>query len=133
MKIDSLKLVKLNTRDSIHLNVESDKVTIISQFATWCAPCLREMKGLVALKQNMNDLEVFFISKEDDGVLLKFVKKFPEFENYIYKDADKILDYSRIPKAYLYINGQFLYYHGESANWNNKSNIQFLNQILHEN
>ncbi len=127
-KIDSLALSNFNTKETLKLDVTNKEALIVSQFATWCMPCLREMKSFVGLKRNMPDLKLYFISKEKTDVLEKLLKKYPDFREYVFVDYKGALDYSSLPSSYLYLDGEFKYFHAKASNWNNRSNIMFLNR-----
>jgi thiol-disulfide isomerase/thioredoxin len=47
------------------LNKPSDKLRIFNFWATWCAPCIKEMPYFEAAKNNDPDIELYFISMDD--------------------------------------------------------------------
>ena len=63
------------------LNIKDDKTYVINFWATWCAPCIRELPYFQELHENYKDknLEVIFISLDFPGKmeksLLPFIKK----------------------------------------------------------
>jgi len=54
---------------------DSEKIRIFNFWATWCAPCIREMPHFEEVKQKSPDIELFFISL-DDGRKPERVKQF---------------------------------------------------------
>ena len=63
---------------SQHYGVESEKpqVTVISFFATWCAPCQKEIKALEQLKLKYPSVGFYLINyKETDDIILQWQRK----------------------------------------------------------
>lgn len=57
-------------------NLYKDGLLIIDFWATWCTPCLREMKHLDSLKiQHPDKFNVLMVTEEDKEVIKKFFKK----------------------------------------------------------
>lgn len=71
---------------------ESDKLRIYNFWATWCAPCIREMPYFEQVQQDDPSLELYFISL-DDGRKPERVTQFIEKRNiqspvYLLNDVD---------------------------------------------
>jgi thiol-disulfide isomerase/thioredoxin len=47
------------------INTPSDKLRIFNFWATWCAPCIKEMPHFESVKSQDPDLDLFFISMDD--------------------------------------------------------------------
>lgn len=99
---------KVNTQD-LNAIIESSKgrVLVVSFWATWCAPCIKEFPGLVALRQQypIVDLELIGISVDSNDVVVKnFLKKNPA--NFsIYLDDGQIshsLGIRSIPRTLIF-------------------------------
>jgi thiol-disulfide isomerase/thioredoxin len=67
----------------------NSKITIIDFFGTWCAPCLRALPRLEAIKQKFKgDVSVVLISNETEEQLTKFIKRRKDFSFPIIWDED---------------------------------------------
>lgn len=132
LRMDSLTLKHMPQKDTLRLDVAEENAVIVSQFATWCKPCVREMETFIALNRQVKHLKFFFVSKEEEAVLEKFMERYPDFKASVYRDINSSLDYPQFPMSYLYIHGKFSYYHGTSSNWNTQQNIDLLNNTAQE-
>ena len=76
-KIGEINLQKFSGKEkSIFSN--NKKIYLLNFWATWCAPCLKEIPELLELKKKYsNDLDVIFISVDANPpkVIPKFLKK----------------------------------------------------------
>ena len=61
---------------TVDLSKLRGKVVLLNLWATWCAGCVEELPSLLALKQQMPDLEVVAVSwDEDPDVYQRFLVK----------------------------------------------------------
>ena len=61
--IPDVKLNSLNYEDYSLLSTFNKKLYIVNFWATWCAPCVKEIPDLILLKEKIGtDVDVFFIS-----------------------------------------------------------------------
>ena len=59
------EIVKLPKLQEI-LNSKSDKIKVINFWATWCAPCVKEMPFFEELHKSREDVEVILVSMDLD-------------------------------------------------------------------
>ena len=98
---DQLRAALLNPKAVEPLNTEElrallaaqrGKVVLVNLWATWCAPCLKEIPALVKLQAQYREqgLKVIGISLDEPGDLdtvRRFAqKRFPEFTSYLRND-----------------------------------------------
>ena len=85
---DDLKSEKLTTLQNSNFEskvLNSDKLTCINIWATWCVPCIAEMPELNKIKSEFNDKNVQFISLSIDTDSVK-LKKFVESGKFSFED-----------------------------------------------
>ena len=62
-----------------YLNKKSDKVQVINFWATWCAPCIKELPYFEMINSKYDKVEVLLVSldfpNQYDTALLPFLKK----------------------------------------------------------
>ena len=115
-----------------------DKVILVNFWATWCAPCIKEMPSLDRLKRKINkNFDVIAVSVDRDG--LKKVKDFFN-ENKItnlgkYFDTKnslaKEMNLIGLPTSF-FVNkkGDLIGYFQGDMNWDNNTVIEFINYLI---
>ena len=115
-----------------------DKVLLVNFWATWCAPCIKEMPSLDRLKKKINkNFDVIAISVDRDGV--KKVKDF--FNEYKITNLGKYFDIKNslakemnligLPTSF-FINkkGDLIGYFQGDMEWDNDTVIEFINYLI---
>ena len=115
-----------------------DKVLLVNFWATWCAPCIKEMPSLDRLKSKVDgDFDVIAISVDRDGVekvtdffnenKISNLEKFFDIKNSLAKE----MNLYGVPTSF-FINkeGDLIgYYHGDME-WDNDTVINFINYLI---
>ena len=112
------------------------KVIFINFWATWCPPCIVEMKSLDQLYNEFNDSVVFLYITNDD---LETVQKFMDKNSYsfrVYNPINKIPDElvaKSIPRTFI-INkkGEIVVDEKGAINWYSDKVKEQLNHLLTE-
>lgn len=122
---NSLPSAEVKTLNGETVNLQdfanNGKLTIISLWATWCAPCKKELDAIAELYeewQEVYNVELIAISIDTRRQLAK-VKPMVETKGWpflILSDANNtltnVLNYQTIPQTYLVdTNGQIVYSH----------------------
>lgn len=72
-------------QEIIHLleknGADLNKPTIINFWATWCLPCIREIKYLDSLMNESAFLNIISISYEDEAIVKSFLEKHQDLKN----------------------------------------------------
>lgn len=112
-----------------------NQVLFINIWATWCAPCIREMPSIEKLYLQFKDRVAFVcVSQENQKVVARFAKKRNYDMPLYYKNENLPADFRThgIPTTFIIAtNGELAYRHLGAADWNNESVIAFLNKLLH--
>ena len=127
---DTLKIAQLYEIEKSDFSknyLQTDKVICVNLWATWCAPCIKEMPMLNEIKKNYSNKNIEFLSMsvDKDSIKLaeflrndKFDFKDITFENLEYRTAilnflaerpieNKINQYS-VPVTYLIKNNKII-------------------------
>ena len=115
-----------------------DKVLLVNFWATWCAPCIKEMPSLDRLKEKINkNFDVIAISVDRDGV--KKVKDFfnenkiTNLEEYFdtKNSLAKEMNLIGLPTSF-FINkkGDLIGYFQGDMEWDNDTVVEFINYLI---
>ena len=94
--IGSLKLTNYKEKDSL-IKEKKASYYILNFWASWCAPCIKEMKSLNALQKKVSDIRVITISQDKDlSTSIDFFKKnkYKQLEKYYDKDKSILSTFS---------------------------------------
>ena len=131
--IDTLEL--MNYRENYTLL--SDKPAsffIINFWASWCAPCIKEMKSLNSLQKKESSLRVITISQDKSlDLAKKFFKKnkHESLEKYFDKDKKVLSKFSLrgLPTTFIVDKNYKVFAKVEGViEWDSKSFINWLNK-----
>jgi len=88
--------VRLLNNQNVSLNELTNGVSIVSFWATWCIPCVKEIYAIEKLIQENNyDISVVLINTDDAGKIPK-VKSFVNSKKYLKGDNYHIvMDYDK--------------------------------------
>ena len=135
--ISDLKF-KDNEGKEISFSDFQDKILLVNFWATWCAPCMKEMPSLDRLKKKINkNFDVIAVSVDRDGV--KKVKdffnenkitnlgKYFDIKNSLAKEMNLI----GLPTSF-FINkkGDLIGYFQGDLEWDNNTVIEFINYLI---
>ena len=115
-----------------------DKILLVNFWATWCAPCIKEMPSLDRLKKKINkNFDVIAVSVDRDGV--KKVKDFfnenkiTNLEEYFdtKNSLAKEMNLIGLPTSF-FINkkGDLIGYFQGDMEWDNNTVIEFINYLI---
>lgn len=118
-KID-LTTVDGNTISSTELSKEDNKVVVVSLWATWCVPCLKELDAISVIYpdwQAETGVELFAISV-DDSRTVKRVKPLINGKGWDYtvlldtnNDLQRALGAATVPLTLVVKNNEIVYRH----------------------
>jgi len=108
--ISDIKLNSLDYKNHSLLSASKKNLYIVNFWATWCAPCVKEIPDLILLKEKIGtDVGVFFISIDSNPsvAIPNFLKKnnidFPHFYTDKKMSISKELDIKVMPTT-IFIN-----------------------------
>ena len=114
------------------------KVLLVNFWATWCAPCIKEMPSLDRLKYKVgNNFDVIAISVDRDGI--NKVKDF--FDNNNIKNLEKFFDIKNslakemnlfgVPTSFFIDkNGNIIGNYQGDMEWDNLTVIEFIKYLI---
>jgi len=122
--------------ETIDLNRSKGEVTIVSFWATWCAPCLAEMPELQKLYEKFGDkVDFYFVSNEKKATLQNFLEK-KNFSIPIYiplEPSPAALETRSLPTTFLISkSGEIVIHKTGAASWNNERVHELLDSLLNQ-
>tara|TARA_B100000579_G_scaffold434058_1_gene454091 strand:+ start:307 stop:810 length:504 start_codon:yes stop_codon:yes gene_type:complete len=136
-KIDTLNLLDISGQEFSYSS-ETNKVILINFWATWCAPCIKEIPELIQLKKKFkNEIEILFISVDQNApkVVPKFLEKNNLKELTIFNDQNLSIAQSlgvKIMPTTIILNKSFEEISRISGyiNWLDPDSQKFIENIL---
>ena len=131
--IDTLELMNYKETYTL-LNDKSASYFIINFWASWCAPCIKEMKSLNSLQKKMPSIRVITISQDKSLDLAKnFFKKTKHkaLEKYFDKDKKILSKFSlrALPTTFIVNKNYKVFAKVEGIiEWDSKLFINWLNE-----
>ena len=131
--IDTLELMSYKENYTL-LNNKPASYFIINFWASWCAPCIKEMKSLNSLQKKVSSLRVITISQDKSLDLAKnFFKKnkHEALEKYFDKDKKALSKFSLrgLPTTFIVDKNYKVFAKIEGIiEWDSKQFINWLNK-----
>ena len=131
--IDNLELMNYKANYTL-LNDKPASYFIINFWASWCAPCIKEMKSLNSLQDKIPSIRVITISQDKSLDLAKnFFKKnkHEALEKYFDKDKKVLSKFSLrgLPTTFIVNKNYKVFAKVEGIiEWDSKSFINWLNE-----
>lgn len=114
------------------------KPVILNFWATWCAPCVKELPSLAKLKQDRSDLTVLVVSRDlqkEAPALKTFLKENNSQALDTYLDQGpalkKLLPARGLPSTYILSGkGKILYKIEGDVDWSSHITLDFLDYVV---
>ena len=131
--IDTLELIDYKEKSSL-ISDKPASYFIINFWASWCAPCIKEMKSLNSLQKKVSSLRVITISQDKSlDIAKKFFKKNKHkfLEKYFDKDKKVLSKFSirGLPTTFIVNKNYKVFAKVEGIiEWDSKLFISWLNE-----
>ena len=124
------------------------KIIVVSLWATWCSPCIRELSSFEKLykKYKVDEKEsgiiFMFVSSESEESINNLLRKkyyhlpicILKSEDFLIKKHNDANNGGRIPATYIIVpESNEVYYFVGPAKWDDGSVVEFLNKLLNKN
>lgn len=129
------EIIDLNTAEWWKFEETRGQVVFLNHWATWCGPCVAEMKSIQELYDSYGDrVRFILISREEP----KVIKKFKDRKGYDLPfcsvlDAPPVFQSRKFPTTYI-INkkGEIVVKEFGAHDWNDKNVRNLLDELLKE-
>lgn len=131
---DGLSITTLNG-DKVELSEYGDKVVFLNLWATWCAPCIKEMPSIEAVSRKFGDkVEFILASNEQIEKIIQFKTKKPFDLNYVFMNSSpESMGVYALPATFIINrNGEIAFEEKGSRDWNSEESVNLINKILDE-
>ena len=134
---DNVKLVNGKGED-VALKDFRGKPVILNFWATWCAPCVKELPSLAKLKELRPDIHVLAVSQDlqkDAAELSAFLKRHKAESLESYQDKGKGLKrafpVNGLPSTYiLSSDGKIIYKIEGDTDWSSRVTLKFIDSLV---
>lgn len=125
-------IIKLKTLegDKIDLEAYEGKTIFLNFWATWCAPCIKEMPSIASAQEKLKDSPVVFLlaSNEDPKKIEAFSKRKDLNLNYVLLDMsfEELSIYSLPTTFIIDKKGKVIFKEAGIREWDSSDNISFI-------
>lgn len=125
----------INTLDNkaVELGTYSDKVIFLNLWATWCAPCIKEMPSIEALSKKFEGkVEFILASNEEIEKIVQFKNKKPfDLDYFKIQNSPESLGVYALPATFIIgKDGEVVFEEKGSRDWNSEESTELINKIL---
>jgi thiol-disulfide isomerase/thioredoxin len=129
---DGLAITTLDGEE-IELNEYDDKVIFLNLWATWCAPCIKEMPSIEALSKKFEGkVEFILASNEEIEKIVQFKNKKPfDLDYFKIQNSPESLGVYALPATFIIgKDGNIVFEEKGSRDWNSEESTELINKIL---
>lgn len=125
-----LKLTDLDG-NPISLHDYKGKTVFLNLWATWCAPCIKEMPSIEAAKHQLDDVVFLLASDEEISKIKKFKERQDYSFNYIRLETGHAeLGVYSLPTTFIFDeNGKLAFRESGSRDWSSEESIKLIRNI----
>ena len=134
-KIDKIRITNLNGQ-TIDLKQYQGKSIFINFWATWCKPCIQEMPSIKAAQSILkNEAVIFLMASNESAVEIEQFKINNVYNfDYVRIENSEEMNVQTLPVTFIFNrNGKLVFSEAGSRNWDEKSNIDLILKIIHQN
>lgn len=132
---DLVKLKDLNG-NSIDLSQHEDKAIFVNFWATWCAPCIKEMPSLEKMQKAFGEdqpIVFFYASNEPLPKIKKFAEQKPWDLNYAQLDMSlEELSIYALPTTIIFKDGKIAWTETGSKIWDSEKSISEIKTFINQ-
>ena len=123
----------------VSLSAFRDRVLFINFWASWCAPCIREMPSIDALRRRIEglDIDVLMVSVDDQLEDIRAFANKHDVETPVFLRAwnreERPFRSALLPRTYIVSKeGRVVYEHTGAANWDSDKIASYLEELARE-
>jgi thiol-disulfide isomerase/thioredoxin len=127
-EIQKVKLTELDGKQ-IDLSEFEGKIVFINFWATWCAPCIKEMPSIDLAQNSLKEKDIVFLmaSNEDTGEIEEFIKRRSYKFHYVRLLNMEELKVPALPTTHIYDeDGKLKFAETGARDWNEPDNLNLI-------
>lgn len=120
--------------NEVNLDEMYDNTVFLNFWASWCAPCLKEMPSMKYASEQLKDTNYIFAIASDDNPMniVKFQRKHDYPFMHLYSPVSKReLGVNILPHTYILKNGMIVGVYEGTYDWTSMERIEELRAMAH--
>jgi len=134
IQAEDIKLTDLSGQP-VDLTKLKGKTILVNFWATWCKPCIQEMPGIVALREQLvgKNIEFYFASDEEADKIKKFMKSRRMSSGFVQVKNLESLGIQALPTTFIFDGeGNLVFSEAGLRKWDDPATIEMVTKLINE-
>ncbi|MTI22778.1 TlpA family protein disulfide reductase [Fulvivirga sp. RKSG066] len=125
--------LRLEDMEGNDITINRSETIFINFWATWCAPCIKEMPSLENMQSKLDQDKItfYYASSEPKSKISKFAEQKPWQLNYVHLASGlESLNINALPTTMIIKNGEIIWTQTGMREWDSEESIEEIKEII---